>query len=91
VTEDGTARRERRRGEARQRVDALGRRIAELAKRRREIGTQLGEVRASGVREARPVLKAPAAVVEASARRAGREQVDVDRQTAGRRRGHSPD
>jgi hypothetical protein len=38
VTEDEAARRERRRGDARQRAEELGRRIAELAKRRGETG-----------------------------------------------------
>jgi hypothetical protein len=53
VVEDGAARRERRRAEARQRAEELGELIAELAKRRREIGTQLSEVRSSGVEQVR--------------------------------------
>jgi hypothetical protein len=53
VTEDEAARRERRRADARQRAEELGRRIAELAKRRGETGVQFGEIRGSGVEQVR--------------------------------------
>jgi hypothetical protein len=53
VTEDGAARRERRRAEARQRTKELGERIAHLAKRRGEINTQITEIRGSGVEQVR--------------------------------------
>ena len=53
VTEDGVARRERRRAEARQRAKELSERIAELAKRRGEIDVEISEIRGSGVEQVR--------------------------------------
>ena len=51
VTEDGAARRERRRAAARQRAEELGERIAGLAKRRGEMGARLSATRGSGAEQ----------------------------------------
>jgi hypothetical protein len=51
VTEDGAARREGRRAEARRRAEELGERIAALAQRRVELDAQINEMRGSGVEQ----------------------------------------